>query len=290
MSGPSPADTVPAVDATPDDPDLALALRMADAADAVTLPRFRARDLRVETKPDRTPVTDADHAAEAAVLALVAAEHPGDAILAEESGAAAGDTGREWIVDPIDGTRQFLRGVPTWASLVALRERGATTTAVVSAPALGRRWWAVRGAGAFMIERAEGSGPAEARRLHVSAVDTVEDAFLAHAEPAAWHAYGGEGALARFVALALRCWQARGYGDFWAHMLVAEGAADVAVEVGPTLWDLAAPALIVAEAGGRFTSLEGDADPGRGSGVSTNGRLHDAVLAALAPAPGPDPA
>ncbi len=265
------------------DPDLALALRMADAADAVTLPRFRARDLRVETKPDATPVTDADRDAEAAMLALLAAEHPGDAILAEESGAAPGETGREWIVDPIDGTRQFLRGIPTWGSLVALRAGGETTTAVVSAPALGRRWWAVRGAGAFAAEAAEIATVAAPRRLGVSDVETIEDAFLTHAEPAAWRAWGGEEAVARFVAFALRCAQARGFGDFWAHMLVAEGAADVALEPGPTLWDLAAPALIVAEAGGRFSSLEGDPDPGRGSGVSTNGRLHEPVLAALAP-------
>lgn len=266
--------------APPESPDLALAFRMADAADAVALPRFRARDLRVDTKPDRTPVTDADHRAEAAMLALLASERPGDAILAEESGEAPGETGRQWIVDPIDGTRQFLRGVPVWASLVALREAGELRVAVVSAPALGRRWWATSGGGAFVRE-APAAGAA--RRLEVSAVDAVKDAYLAHAEPAAWREHGGDAALQRFVALALRCWQARGFGDFWAHMLVAEGAADVAVEPGPTLWDLAAPALIVAEAGGRFSSLEGDPEPDRGSGLSTNGRLHQAVLAALAP-------
>jgi len=268
----------------PDAPaaDLALALRMADAADAVALPRFRARDLRVETKPDRTPVTDADREAEAAMLALLASERPADAVLAEESGEAPGSTGRRWILDPIDGTRQYLRGVPVWASLVALHEAGEPRVGVVSAPALGRRWWATAGGGAYGRE----TGDADPRRLRVSAVDAIDDAFLAHAEPAAWLSRGGEAALRRFEALAVRCWQARGFGDFWAHMLVAEGAADIAVEPGPTLWDLAAPALIVAEAGGRFSSLEGDPDPGLGSGLSSNGRLHDAALAALAPPPG----
>jgi len=267
--------------ATDHERDLALALRIADAADRVALPRFRARDLRVSAKPDRTPVTDADRDAEAAMLALLADERPGDAILAEESGHSPGHGSRQWILDPIDGTRQFLRGVPVWASLVALRDGDALRVAVVSAPALGRRWWASAGAGAFARE-----GEAGPRRLAVSGVAAIEDAYLAHAEPAAWLAHGGRDAVERFTALALRCWQARGFGDFWAHMLVAEGAADVAVEPGPALWDLAAPALIVAEAGGRFSALDGDPDPGRGSGVSSNGALHEAVLAALAPPQG----
>ena len=249
--------------------DLALAIRLADAADAATTARFRSSDLRVDTKPDRTPVTEADLAAEAAMLEVLKAERPGDAILSEEAGES-GEAERRWILDPIDGTKQFLRGLPSWATLIALREGDDTVVGVVSAPALGRRWWAVRGEGAFTD-----SGD----QISVSAVSELGDAMLMHAELAAWQDVpcGPEG----LEALANRCWQSRGYGDFWIHCLVAEGAADVAVEPGPSLWDLAAPALIVEEAGGQFSSLDGTPGPANGSALSSNGLLHDVVLDVL---------
>lgn len=257
--------------ANPHEADLELALELADAADAVTTARFLDRALRVETKPDRTPVTEADLAAEAAMLEVLAARRPTDSVLSEEAGAT-GDSSRQWVLDPIDGTKQFLRGLPSWATLIALRDNAETVVAVVSAPALGRRWWATRGGGAFSDRGA---------RLQVSGIGSLGDAVLMHAELSAWDATGGPEPL---VALARDCWQSRGYGDFWIHCLVAEGAADIAAEPGPSLWDLAAPALLVEEAGGRFSSLDGRPGPENGSALSTNGRLHEAALAALNPA------
>jgi histidinol-phosphatase len=249
--------------------DLELATRLADAADAVTTARFRASDLRVETKPDRTPVTEADLAAEKAMLDILSAERPEDSILSEEAGES-GAGPRRWILDPIDGTKQFLRGLPSWATLIALQEDGETVMGLVSAPALGRRWWAVKGEGAFAD-----SG----ERLQVSGVADLGDAMLLHAELSAWQDLecGPEG----LEALASRCWQSRGYGDFWIHCLVAEGAADIAVEPGPSLWDLAAPALIVEEAGGSFSGLDGTPGPGNGSALSSNGLLHTRVVELL---------
>jgi histidinol-phosphatase len=249
--------------------DLDLAVRLADAADAITMPKFSAADLRVETKPDRTPVTEADLAAEQAMLDILAAERPNDAILSEEAGESGVST-RRWIIDPIDGTKQFLRGLPSWATLIALQDGDETVVGLVSAPALGRRWWAVKGEGAFTDD---------GRRINVSAVADLGDAVLLHAELSAWQdaPCGPEG----LEALAGRCWQSRGYGDFWIHCLVAEGAGDVAVEPGPSLWDLAAPALIVEEAGGRFSGLDGAPGPGNGSGLSSNGLLHDHVVELL---------
>lgn len=238
-------------------PDLLLALALADAADEISLGRFRAHDLLVETKPDLTPVTEVDHAVEEAIRARLAAERPGDGIVGEEFGSS-GTSERRWIVDPIDGTRNYSRGVPVWATLVALEEGGALRLGVVSAPALGRRWWAERGAGAFV----------NGERIHVSGVSRVEDAVLCFALEQ------------QLPELAQRCWHPRGYGDFWAHMLVAEGAADGAIDaVGVSLWDLAAVQPIVEEAGGTFTDERGVARPDGGSGISSNGLLHSALLA-----------
>jgi histidinol-phosphatase len=248
--------------------DLELALRLADAADDQTLTRFKDSGLKVETKPDRTPVTEADLAAEAAMLQILAAERPEDSILSEEAGESGGGT-RQWVLDPVDGTKQFLRGLPSWATLIALREHDQTLVAVVSAPALGRRWWATAGGGAWSDR---------GQRISVSSVSRLEDAVLLHAELSAWNSIGGPQPL---IALASKCWQSRGYGDFWIHCLVAEGAADIAAEPGPSLWDLAAPALIVEEAGGTFTSLGGEPGPGNGSALSTNGQLHGTALGML---------
>jgi histidinol-phosphatase len=240
-------------------PDLTLALELADAADAISLAAFRSRGLVVETKPDLSPVTEADRAVEHLLRARIGEERRRDAFFGEETGAH-GDARRRWIVDPIDGTRNYARGVPVWATLIALEEDGVVTVGVVSAPALGRRWHAERGGGAW-----EGES-----RLHVSAIQRIEDAVLSLA-------------LEHPVQeLAGRAWQARAYGDFWGHMLVAEGAADGAVDaIGLKVWDLAAVQVIVEEAGGRLTDIDGVARIDAGSAVTSNGLIHDALLAAL---------
>jgi len=240
-------------------PDLFLALELADAADAISLPGFRT-ELAVEQKPDLTPVTEFDRAVESELRQLLAESRPEDAILGEEQGGSGAAGQCRWIVDPIDGTRNFARGIPVWATLLALEEDGRVRLGVVSAPALGRRWWAERGEGAF----------ANDERIHVSAVERVEDAVLSFALDR------------QLPEIAQRAWHVRGFGDFWAHMLVAEGTVDVAVDaVGVAVWDLAAVQVIVEEAGGRFSDFSGSARLGTGSAISSNGLLHEELLAAL---------
>jgi len=240
---------------------------LADIADELTMERFRGRDLRVETKPDRTPVTEVDRGVEEAVRARLASDRPDDGIVGEEFGEQAGTSDRRWIVDPIDGTKSFLRGVPIWATLLALEVDGDMRVGVASAPALRRRWWAVRGEGAF----------ADGEPIRVSKVSDLADALLSFTGPE----FDRYGIGAEFRSLVARCWAARGFGDFWGHVLVAEGAADVMVEPALNLWDYAAIEVIVEEAGGRFSDFSGGAPSDEGSGVSTNGLLHDAVLDAL---------
>ncbi|MFP5219722.1 MAG: histidinol-phosphatase [Actinomycetes bacterium] len=253
--------------------DLALAHELADAADALTLDRFRAVDLQVQSKPDLTPVSDADLAVEDAVRALLAALRPADAVLGEEHGST-GAGPRQWVVDPVDGTKSFVRGVPVWATLVALQVEGSVDVGVVSAPALGRRWWAARGLGAH-------AGPSQraASALRVSRVGALSDASLSFSSLSGWEE---RGRLDGLLGLTRRCWRTRAYGDFWSHVLVAEGAVDVSCEPEVSLWDLAALQVVVEEAGGRFTDLSGAARPDGGSVVCTNGLLHDEVLALLA--------
>jgi histidinol-phosphatase len=239
--------------------DLELALRLADAADAISLHRFRARDLLVETKPDRTPVTEADRAVEAELRNILHEERRRDAILGEETGAS-GSGRRRWLIDPIDGTRNYSRGIPVWASLIALEVEGRVELGVVSAPALHRRWWAERGAGAHVA----------GDRIHVSAVRRPEDAVLCFALEQ------------ELPGLAARAWHARAYGDFWSHMLVAEGSVDGAIDaIGVSVWDLAAVQVIVEEAGGTFTDFAGEHRVDGGSAISSNGHLHPALLAAV---------
>jgi histidinol-phosphatase len=239
--------------------DLDLALRLADAADEIALSRFRARDLLVETKPDRTPVTEADRAVETELRTILGLERRRDAILGEEQGQT-GSSARRWIVDPIDGTRNYSRGVPVWATLIALEDHGQVTVGVVSAPALHRRWWAERGAGAH----------ANGDVVRVSRVGRPEDAVLSFAL---------EQSLPR---LAGRAWHARGYGDFWSHMLVAEGAVDGAIDaIGVSVWDLAAVQVIVEEAGGTFTDFAGEHRIDGQSAISSNGLLHADLLEAV---------
>ena len=235
--------------------DLAFALELADLADSITLARFRAADLHVDTKPDLTPVSEADRAVEEALRERIARDRPGESVLGEEEGGEAGD----WIVDPIDATKNYVRGIPLFATLIALEGRAA----VVSAPALGKRWWAARGEGAF----------ADGRPLQVSGVSRVEDCVLSFTSPRGH----GEG----FWRLVERSWAPRGFGDFWQYMLLAEGAVDLCVESEAKRWDLAAPKLIVEEAGGRLTSLRGEDTAAGGDCLASNGALHDAALAEL---------
>jgi histidinol-phosphatase len=243
-------------------------LSLADTADEITLSRFRARDLVVDSKPDLTPVTEADRKAEEVLRARIESERPGDGVLGEEFGERAGESERRWILDPVDGTKSFARGVPVWATLVALEDRGVITVGVVSAPALGRRWWAARDSGAF----------ANGAAIRVSDVSAIEDALLCYTSGPTFEEYGlGD----RFRALAARCWAARGFADFWGHVLVAEGSADIALEPVMNLWDNAPMQVIVEEAGGRFTDLAGRPRPDGGNALTTNGRLHDDVLAVL---------
>ena len=259
--------------------DLALAHELADAADAITVERFGAVDLVVEAKPDLTPVSDADRAVERVVRSVLASRRPADAVLGEEDGQS-GTGPRRWVVDPVDGTKSFVRGVPVWATLIALQEDGVVTAGVVSAPALGRRWWAARGTGAHT-----GSALARARQLRVSSVGELSDASVAYSSLTGWEA---QDRLPGLLQLSRDVWRTRAYGDFWSHVLVAEGAVDASFEPEVSLWDLAPLQVVVEEAGGRFTDLSGQARPDGGSVVCSNGRLHDAVLAALAPGGGED--
>ena len=252
--------------------DLDLALALADVSDVITMDRFLAEDLVVDTKPDLTPVTEADRAVEEAIRERLAELHPGDAILGEEFGQSeAGSGKRRWIVDPIDGTKNYVRGIPVWATLLALQEGNDLVVGVVSAPALGRRWWAARGEGAYVDDRLRGGGP---RRIGVSAVRTLADAQLCFSGLEGWKDGG-----AALMRLAQSCWRSRGYGDFWPYTLLAEGAVDLTCEPVVELWDLAAPRIIVEEAGGRFTDLGGVPTAAGGDALATNGALHDAALA-----------
>ena len=256
------------------DDDLRLAHVLADTADSLTMSRFCALDLVVETKPDLTPVSDADKRVEEAIRSTLGRARPRDAVHGEEMP----DTGhgpRRWVIDPIDGTKSFVRGVPVWATLIALMDGATVGAGLVSAPALGRRWWAAAGSGAYT-----GKSLSSATRMAVSKVERLTDASLSYSSLPGWLDIGREAA---FLGLARDVWRTRAYGDFWSYMLVAEGAVDVAAEPQVALHDLAAPSIVVTEAGGRFTDLEGHDGPAGGSAVATNGRLHDEVVRRLTP-------
>lgn len=271
--------------------DLDLALELADLADAVSLARFRAVDLDVQTKPDRTPVTEADLAVERAIRDRLAEARPGDGILGEEFGTE-GDSTRQWIIDPIDGTANFLRGVPVWGTLIALAVDGVPVVGVASSPAMGRRWWAARGLGAWTTASAgelgaDASGATDAasapvpgaRRLRVSGVERLADASLSFQSLTQWR---DAGYLDRLLTLSQQVWRDRAYGDLWSYALLAEGLIDITGEFDVKPYDLAALVPIVEEAGGRFTSITGEPGPWHGSSLATNGLLHDAVLDVLA--------
>ncbi|WP_373692895.1 histidinol-phosphatase [Agromyces silvae] len=253
--------------------DLALALDLADRADEISLARFRAVDLEVATKPDRTPVTEADLAVERAIRDRLAELRPTDGVLGEEFGTE-GSSVRQWIIDPIDGTANFLRGVPVWGTLIALAVDGTPVVGVASSPALGRRWWASTGHGAWTTD-APGTEP---RRIGVSGVSQLADASLSFQSLAQWR---DAGHLDRLLALSERVWRDRAYGDLWSYTLLAEGLVDIVGEFDVKTYDLAALMPIVDEAGGRFTSIDGAPGAHHGSALATNGHLHEAVLEAL---------
>jgi histidinol-phosphatase len=246
--------------------DLTLALDLAEASDAITKKYFGLSTLEVKTKHDATPVSEADEAVEQMIRKVLAHERPNDAIVGEEFGATEGK--RRWIIDPIDGTKNYIRGVPVWATLIALEEDGMITTGVVSAPRLDRRWWASRGEGSFR----------NGKRIRVSDTSTVADSFLGYDSITDFTQPGQE---AKFIDLLRKVGRSRGLGDFWIHMLVAEGGLDAAIEPTVAHWDMAALQVIVEEAGGRFTTLDGRVDPSGGSVISSNGLIHDAMIEAM---------
>jgi len=253
--------------------DLALAMRLADAADSITLARYQSMDLVVTTKPDNTPVTDADKASEEAIRALLKSHRPDDGIVGEEFGEDAAGAERYWVIDPIDGTKNFLRGVPTWATLIGLIEKQSdgsevVVVGVVSAPALFRRWHASEGNGAFVS--INGSAP---KKISVSQVSEIKDASISYSDFIGW-----DQRLEPFQQILESAWRTRGIGDFWSHMLVAEGSVDVAIEPKLAIWDMAALDIIVREAGGRFTNTAGVDGSLGGSGLSTNSAIHQKIV------------
>ena len=253
--------------------DLALALELADLADSLTLERFEATDLNVTAKPDMSPVSDADLACEEALRAKLAEARPSDSILGEEFGGEATHEGRQWVIDPIDGTKNFVRGVPVWATLISLLVDGEPVVGVISAPALARRWYAAAESGAW---RSFNSG--SPKKLSVSGVESLTDASHSFSTLEGW---AERGLRENFIALSDETWRLRGYGDFFSYCLVAEGAVDIAAEPEVSLWDLAALSVLVTEAGGRFTSRAGEDGPHGGDAIATNGLLHDAALGAI---------
>ncbi|SDU90186.1 histidinol-phosphate phosphatase [Microlunatus sagamiharensis] len=260
--------------------DLRLAHLLADDADSITMSRFKALDLKIDAKPDLTPVTDADTAVEESVRRTLSRARPRDAVHGEEMA----DTGwgpRRWVVDPIDGTKNFVRGVPVWATLIALMINDEVAVGVVSAPALGRRWWASLGGGAYA-----GKSLMSPVECHVSQVSQIEDASLSYAEVGEW-VESGQGQ--EFVDLLRSCWRTRAYGDFWSYVLLAEGGVDIACEPDLELYDMAACSIVVTEAGGSFTDLDGRPGPLGAGAYATNGLLHEAVLAQLRPATDDEP-
>ncbi len=253
--------------------DLDLALAIADLADSIALERFRALDLKVETKPDRSRVTDADQAVERAIKALLAEKAPSDALIGEEYGSADGTTNRTWIIDPIDGTANYLRGVPVWATLIALAIDGKPTVSVVSAPAMGRRWWAAPEIGAWTRD-IDGS----TRKLAVSGISDFENASISYNNLQLWDQ---SGRLPKLLELSRKLWRTRAYGDFWSYMLLAEGALEIVAEHDLKIYDIAALVPIVELAGGQFSDLDGSLNAASSSVLATNGKLHSATAEAL---------
>ncbi|GHJ50143.1 histidinol-phosphatase [Catellatospora sp. TT07R-123] len=256
--------------------DLGVAHALADTADSISMSRFRKTDLHVESKPDLTPVSEADTAVEKALRSTLARIRPRDGVLGEEFGITGATSNRQWVIDPIDGTKNYIRGVPIWATLIALMEGDEPVVGLVSAPALNRRWWAARGLGAFA-----GRHQAAATPIRVSGVRRLADASFCYSELDGWEQTGR---LASVLDLMRKTWRSRAYGDFYGYMLLAEGAVDIMIEPELMLWDIAALVPIITEAGGTFTDLSGRPGAGGGSAIATNGQLHTDVLEKLSPA------
>ncbi|QGK69998.1 histidinol-phosphatase [Allosaccharopolyspora coralli] len=256
-----------------DSSDMKLVALLADAADTITTSRVGTENLRVERKPDRTPVSDADIAVEDEIRTILARERPDDTVVGEEGGGAV-TTGRTWMIDPIDGTKAFLRGLPVWATLVALLDRGQPVAGAVSAPMLGRRWWAGRGHGAYV--RGQDNRDSQ---MTVSAVSQLDDAIVSSSHLGTWPEFHNRES---YLALVDACWEDRAYGDFWSHCLVAEGALDLAADPIVNAWDVAPLKIIVEEAGGRFTDLSGSNTIDGGNALSSNALLHESALRLLA--------
>ena len=259
--------------------DLRLAHVLADDADSISESRFKALDLHVMSKPDLTPVTDADQAVEESIRRTLSRARSRDAITGEEQGST-GHSQRRWVIDPIDGTKNFVRGVPVWATLISLVVDEEVVLGVVSAPLLQRRWWASKGNGAWT-----GRSLLKAVRCQVSDVRRLEDASLSYSSLSGWDE---RGRLDDFESLIRRCWRTRAYGDFWSYMLLAEGAVDLAAEPELEVYDMAALDIIVREAGGRFTALDGTDGPFGGNALASNGHLHEAALSFLGSLPDDD--
>jgi histidinol-phosphatase len=259
--------------------DLRLAHVLADDADSISESRFKALDLHVMSKPDLTPVTDADKAVEQSIRRTLSRVRSRDAITGEEQGST-GHSQRRWVIDPIDGTKNFVRGVPVWATLISLVVDDEVVLGVVSAPLLQRRWWASKGNGAWT-----GRSLLKATRCQVSDVRRLEDASLSYSSLSGWDE---RDRLDDFLSLMRRCWRSRAYGDFWSYMLLAEGAVDVAAEPDLEVYDMAALDIIVREAGGRFSALDGTDGPFGGNALASNGHLHEAALSFLGSLPDDD--
>ncbi|MTA87053.1 MAG: histidinol phosphatase [Actinobacteria bacterium] len=270
--------------------DLAFAHALADLADAISLDRYQAQDLVVTTKPDSTPVTDADRAVETAIREAISTHRSEDGLVGEEFGSDKGASTRYWVIDPIDGTKNFMRGVPIWATLIALVQIDSSgneevIVGVVSAPALSRRWSAARGLGAYVRFNSQDvlsddleSNEVNEKRIKVSKVSSLLDASISYSDFVGWGSR-----LEPFQKMLNSAWRTRAIGDFWSHMLVAEGSIDVALEPSLALWDMAALEIIVREAGGVFTDLSGHNGPFGSSAVTSNGLLHNEVINGINP-------
>ncbi len=265
--------------------DLELIRKIGRAADAVSMARFLSLDLVIETKPDATPVTDADKATEKCIREILEAERPEDGILGEEFGADISGKKRYWVIDPIDGTKSFLRGLPVWSTLIALvevsgesgNEKPEVVVGLVSSPALARTWFATKGGGAFTTFDSDTNPHKGApRKISVSKVSEIKDAHLGYSD---FVGFGER--LAGFQGIFNEAWRTRAVGDFWSHMLVAEGVMDIAIEPSLALWDMAPLDIILREAGGTFSDLAGVYGPFGKSGMATNVLLKDAVLKRL---------
>ena len=253
--------------------DLKLALELAEIADKISEQRFFSQDLVVETKPDSTPVTDADRSVEVALKAKLKEARPNDSLIGEEYGTTGtnlhGEGSRTWIIDPIDGTANFMRGVPVWATLIALAIDGKPVVSVVSAPAMGRRWWAAPGVGA-QTRQIDG----RIHQIQVSKIADLQHASLSYNSLKLWDE---NGRLDQLLTLTRKVWRTRAYGDFWSYMLLAEGALEITTEHNLAIYDIAALVPIIEQAGGEITDIDGELTIDSSSVLATNKVLHRTV-------------